>query len=149
MTHEAQRISGDVVSGDIVLRGAQVLDGTAAPARRADVWLRDGRIHEMGQVTGTGATTIDLDGLTLAPGFIDPHTHYDAQVLWDPDITPSCWHGVTTVVVGNCGFSIAPTRPEHRPVIMRTLENVEGMPLAALEAGLPWSSRRSPSTSTP
>ena len=74
----------------------------------------------------------------LAPGFIDCHTHYDAQVLWDPDLTPSCWHGVTTVVMGNCGFGIAPTKPEHRETIARTLENVEGMSVDALAAGIPW-----------
>lgn len=123
---------------DLLLRGATVIDGSGAPARRADVAIRDGRIAEIGRLSGADAPAIDLDGLMLAPGFIDPHTHYDAQLLWDPDITPSSWHGITTVVVGNCGFSIAPTRPEHRPVILRTLENVEGMPLDALEAGLPW-----------
>src|SRR6202000_1934477 len=87
---------------------------------------------------GEATEVVDLDGLTLAPGFIDPHTHFDAQVLWDPDLTPSSWHGITTVVMGNCGFGVAPTRPEQRPTILRTLENVEGIPLAALEAGLPW-----------
>ena len=70
---------------------------------------------------------VDLDGLVLAPGFIDVHTHYDAQVLWDGDLTPSSWHGVTTTVMGNCGFGVAPTKPEHRDVIARTLENVEGI----------------------
>jgi N-acyl-D-aspartate/D-glutamate deacylase len=123
---------------DLVLRGATVVDGTGAPAQQVDVAVRDGRIAEIGKVTATDATSIDLDGLVLAPGFIDPHTHYDAQVLWDPDLTPSSWHGVTTVVIGNCGFGIAPTLPQHRPIIMRTLENVEGMPLAALEAGIRW-----------
>src|SRR5205807_6877647 len=77
-------------------------------------------------------------GLVLAPGFVDCHTHYDAQVLWDPDLTPSSWHGVTTVVMGNCGFGIAPTRPEGRETIARTLENVEGMSMEALAAGIPW-----------
>ena len=81
---------------------------------------------------------VDLDGLVLAPGFIDCHTHYDAQVLWDPDLTPSSWHGVTTVVMGNCGFGIAPTRPAGRETIARTLENVEGMSVEALFAGIPW-----------
>lgn len=81
-----------------------MIDGTGAPGRIADVEVRDGRIHGVGQITRAGATVVDLDGLTLAPGFIDPHTHYDAQLLWDPDITPSTWHGVTSVVVGNCGL---------------------------------------------
>src|SRR5204863_700063 len=92
-----------------------------------------------GEVAANGAAEVDLDGLVLAPGFVDIHTHYDAQVLWDRDLTPSCWHGVTTVVMGNCGFGIAPTRPEHRSTIARTLENVEGMSVDALEAGIPWS----------
>lgn len=124
---------------DVLLRGAQLIDGTGAPARRADVGVTDGRIVAVGDLDPADASeVVDLDGLVLAPGFIDPHTHYDAQVLWDPDLTPSSWHGVTTVIVGNCGFGIAPTKPEHRPLIMRTLENVEGMPLDALEVGIPW-----------
>ncbi|MBV8303739.1 MAG: amidohydrolase family protein [Acidimicrobiia bacterium] len=124
---------------DLVLRGARVVDGTGAPARTADVGVENGRIAVVGEVPANGATQVDLDGLVLAPGFIDIHTHYDAQVLWDRDLTPSCWHGVTTVVMGNCGFGIAPTRPEHRSTIARTLENVEGMSVEALEAGIPWS----------
>ena len=81
---------------------------------------------------------VDLDGLVLAPGFIDIHTHYDAQILWDGDLTPSSWHGVTSVVMGNCGFGLAPTRPEHRDIVVRTLENVEGMSIEALNAGIDW-----------
>jgi N-acyl-D-amino-acid deacylase len=131
---------------DLILRGASLVDGTGAPARPADVAVSGGRITAVGHVpplaAGTdgvdGVDEVDLTGLVLAPGFIDPHTHYDAQVLWDRDVTPSSWHGVTTVITGNCGFTIAPTRPVHRDVIMRTLENVEGMPLPALEAGIPW-----------
>ena len=124
-----------------VLRGATVVDGTGAPGRPADVRLDGDRITDVaapGTVDTTGAEVVELDGLVLAPGFIDIHTHYDAQVLWDPDLTPSSWHGVTTVVMGNCGFGIAPTRPEHRGTIARTLENVEGMSVEALEAGIPW-----------
>jgi N-acyl-D-amino-acid deacylase len=123
---------------DVVLRGARVVDGTRAPARSADVGIENGRIAAVGDVAANGAQGVDLDGLVLAPGFVDIHTHYDAQVLWDRDLTPSCWHGVTTVVMGNCGFGIAPTRPEHRSTIARTLENVEGMSVDALEAGIPW-----------
>jgi N-acyl-D-aspartate/D-glutamate deacylase len=123
---------------DVVLRGAEVVDGTGAPARRADVGIQGDRIAEVGTVAANGAAEVDVSGLTLAPGFIDIHTHYDAQVLWDPDLTPSCWHGVTTVVMGNCGFGIAPTRPEHRDTIAETLENVEGMSVDALKAGIRW-----------
>jgi len=124
---------------DTVLRGAQVIDGTGSPAQSVDVGIEDGRIVAVGDVKANGAAEVDLDGLVLAPAFVDIHTHYDAQVLWDRDLTPSCWHGVTTVVMGNCGFGIAPTRPEHRSTIAHTLENVEGMSVEALEAGIPWS----------
>jgi len=123
---------------DVVLRGARVVDGTGSPARAADVGIENGRIAAIGEVPANGHSVVDLDGLVLAPGFVDIHTHYDAQVLWDRDLTPSCWHGVTSVVMGNCGFGIAPTRPEHRSTIARTLENVEGMSVEALEAGIPW-----------
>ncbi|MEO6124245.1 MAG: amidohydrolase family protein [Ilumatobacteraceae bacterium] len=125
----------------LVLRGGTVVDGTGAPARMADVLMADGKIVAVGDISAeqsAHATEVDCAGLVVAPGFIDPHTHYDAQVLWDPGLTPSTWHGVTTVVMGNCGFGIAPTRPADRNTVMRVLENVEGMPLAALEAGIPW-----------
>ena len=130
---------------DLVLRGAEVVDGSGAPARAADLGVDGGRIVAVAEPGALGAEAagaadvVDLDGLVLAPGFVDIHTHYDAQVTWDPDLTPSCWHGVTTVVMGNCGFGIAPTRPEHRGTIARTLENVEGMSVDALEAGIDWS----------
>src|ERR1700731_1539706 len=123
-----------------VLRGGLLADGTGAPLRPADVVIDADRITAVeapGSVPG-GGDVLDLTGLVLAPGFIDCHTHYDAQILWDPDLTPSSWHGVTTVVMGNCGFGIAPTRAEHRGTIARTLENVEGMSVEALVAGIPW-----------
>lgn len=128
-------------SGAVVLRGASLVDGTGAPSRAADVRVEAGRIDRVGSpgtVHGEGDEIVDLDGLTLAPGFIDPHTHLDAQVMWDPDLTPSSWHGVTTVLMGNCGFGITPALPEHHDVLVRTLENVEGMSADALRAGVMW-----------
>jgi N-acyl-D-aspartate/D-glutamate deacylase len=126
----------------MIIRGAKVVDGTGRPARHADVVVDGARIVDVTEpdadTGGDQDDVIDLDGLVLAPGFIDCHTHYDAQVLWDQDLTPSCWHGVTTVVMGNCGFGIAPTRPEQRETIARTLENVEGMSVEALTTGIPW-----------
>jgi hypothetical protein len=121
---------------DLVIRGGTIVDGTGRPGVRGDVGIRDGRIVAVGEAKGTAAQTVDAGGLVVAPGFIDVHTHYDAQVMWDRMLTISPWHGVTTVVMGNCGFGVAPTRPDHRGLIMRTLEKVEGMSLAALEAGL-------------
>src|SRR4051795_9959662 len=120
---------------DLVLRGGKVVDGTGAPARAADVGIEDGRVVVVDELSvgelSQAKEVVDVDGLVVAPGFVDIHTHYDAQVTWDPDLTPSSWHGVTSVVMGNCGFGIAPTRPEHQATIMRVLENVEGMPYDA------------------
>jgi N-acyl-D-aspartate/D-glutamate deacylase len=121
---------------DLKIVGGTLIDGTGGERRRADLGIRDGRVVAVGEVPGSAAQTIDAGGLVVAPGFVDIHTHYDAQVLWDPLLTVSPWHGVTTAVLGNCGFGVAPTRPQHRDLILRTLERVEGMSLAALEAGL-------------
>ena len=126
-----------------LLRNASLIDGTGAPATPADVAITGDRITAVAAAgelePEPGTEVVDLAGLVLAPGFIDIHTHYDAQILWDGDLTPSCWHGVTSVVMGNCGFGVAPTRPEHRDIIVRTLENVEGMSIEALEVGIDWS----------
>ncbi|HVX19965.1 MAG TPA: amidohydrolase family protein [Acidimicrobiales bacterium] len=124
----------------MVLRRARVVDGTGGPSRSVDVEVVDGRIATVGEVPPAAgeAVEVDLAGLVLAPGFVDIHTHFDAQVLWDPDLTPSSWHGVTTVVLGNCGFGVAPARPVDRPVVIETLEHVEGMNATALEAGIDW-----------
>ena len=122
---------------DLVIRGGTVFDGSGAPGRVADVAIADGVIREIGPNL-RGERELDASGCAVAPGFIDIHTHYDAQVFWDPALRPSSYHGVTTVVAGNCGFTIAPTRPEHHDVIVRTLENVEDMDPATLTAGIAW-----------
>ena len=123
---------------DIVLRGATLIDGTGAPVRRGDLAVADGRIVALGEVDGPSRATIDADGLALMPGIIDGHTHYDAQLTWDPWADPSPALGVTTVVIGNCGFAIAPCRPADRDITMRNLTQVEGMSLAALRTGIRW-----------
>ena len=123
--------------GRIVIRGGSVVDGTGSPARRADVAVEAGRVVEIADRL-TGDEQLDASGMAVTPGFIDLHTHYDAQVFWDWRLSPSCWHGVTTVVIGNCGFSIAPCRPGDNRVIARTLERVEDMPYQALMGGVPW-----------
>jgi len=120
---------------DLVVRGGTLVDGSGAPGVRGDVAVRGGRIVALGDAPGDARTTIDADGRVVAPGFLDLHTHYDAQVLWDPLLTISPWHGVTTVVMGNCGFGVAPTRARHRDLVLRTLEKVEGMSLQSLRAG--------------
>jgi N-acyl-D-aspartate/D-glutamate deacylase len=122
---------------ELVIRGGTVIDGSGASGRGADVAISGGLIQEIGQNL-EGEQELDASGCAVTPGFIDIHTHYDAQVFWDPALRPSSYHGVTTVVAGNCGFTIAPTRPEHRDVIVGTLENVEDMDAATLQAGVCW-----------
>ena len=123
---------------DLVIRNALLLDGLRSPARRGDLAVRDGKIVEMGEASSPAKQTIDADGLALMPGIIDNHTHYDAQITWDPGLTPSPALGVTTAVIGNCGFTIAPCRPADRERVMRNLTQVEGMSLEALRAGIRW-----------
>ncbi|HET6963566.1 MAG TPA: amidohydrolase family protein [Acidimicrobiales bacterium] len=126
----------------ILIRGGTVIDGTGRAGYQADVAVEGGRIVAVGDDAGTavraGARTLDAAGQVVAPGFIDIHTHYDAQVFWDPWLTPSAFHGVTTVVAGNCGFSIAPTTQDGVPLLARTLQHVEDMSFDTLAAGVPW-----------
>src|SRR6476619_1775276 len=130
-------MADSVTSTDLVIRGGTVSDGTGTECHRADWAIADGAITEIGADL-EGERELDASGCAVAPGFIDIHTHYDAQVFWDPALRPTSFHGVTTVVAGNCGFTIAPTRPEHHDVIVRTLENVEDMDAATLTAGTVW-----------
>jgi N-acyl-D-amino-acid deacylase len=123
---------------DLVIRGATVVDGLGHDPRRADVAVKDGRIAAMGEIGSDATEIVDVGGLTLMPGIIDIHTHYDAQVTWDPTLSPSPSLGVTTVVTGNCGFGIVPSPPHLRDLIMRNLAVVEGMDIAALRAGIDW-----------
>jgi N-acyl-D-aspartate/D-glutamate deacylase len=123
---------------DLVIRNGLVVDGTGRPAQRADVAIADGRITEIGPVSGAAKASIDAADCVVAPGFIDPHTHYDAQICWDGALTPSSWHGVTSVVLGNCGVGLAPCRPDTREVAMRDLVNVEAIPFDVLERGISW-----------
>src|SRR3954470_20374413 len=123
---------------DLLIKNGTVIDGTGAPGRRADVGVSQGRITAIGTTTEAEKRTIDADGLVVSPGFIDPHTHYDAQICWDAGLTPSSWHGVTSVVMGNCGVGIAPCRPQTREIAMRDLVNVEAIPFEVLAAGITW-----------
>ena len=124
------------MSYDLKVTGGTIIDGTGAPRFLGDLGIKNGKVVAMGSAPSEAVRTIDATGKIVSPGFVDIHTHYDAQVMWDPMVSCSPWHGVTTIVMGNCGFSVAPTRPEHRDLIMRTLENVEGMSVEALRVGL-------------
>jgi N-acyl-D-amino-acid deacylase len=121
---------------DLKITGGTIVDGTGKPGFAGDLGIKDGKVVALGKADGPAAATIDATGKVVSPGFVDVHTHYDAQILWDRMLTISPWHGVTTTVIGNCGFGVAPTKAIHRKLIMQTLEKVEGMSLDALHAGL-------------
>ncbi|HIB07770.1 MAG TPA: amidohydrolase [Gammaproteobacteria bacterium] len=123
---------------DVLIKNGTLIDGTGSPARHGSIAITNGQIAEVGDIDGGATQIIDADGAVVAPGFIDPHTHYDAQICWDGAVTPSSWHGVTSVVVGNCGVGIAPCRPESRDIAMHDLVNVEAIPYDVLEEGITW-----------
>ncbi|MGH8595764.1 MAG: N-acyl-D-amino-acid deacylase family protein [Gammaproteobacteria bacterium] len=123
---------------DLVIKNGTVVDGTGAPRMRADIGVKDGLIVDVGTVTGSARQTIDASDLIVAPGFVDPHTHYDAQICWDDVTSPSCWHGVTTVVMGNCGVGLAPCKAETREIAAWDLVNVEAIPIDVLKQGVTW-----------
>src|SRR3954471_8891436 len=123
---------------DLVIRNALLLDGLGSPPVLGDLGVLNGKIIELGNIKTGAKKTIEADGLALMPGIIDNHTHYDAQITWDPRVAPSPSLGVTTAVIGNCGFTIAPCRPADRELVMRNLTQVEGMSLDVLRAGIRW-----------
>jgi N-acyl-D-aspartate/D-glutamate deacylase len=123
---------------DLVVRNGTVIDGTGAPRRQADIGVVDGRIAAIGRIAERGTTEVDADGYIVAPGFVDAHTHMDAQLFWDELGTSSCYHGVTTVVMGNCGFTLAPARPDERALVVRNLERAEDISAEAMAQGIDW-----------
>ena len=124
---------------DLVIKDGMIFDGTGAPRVRGDVGITDDRISAMGHIDASAATeVIDARGMHVAPGFVDLHTHYDAQVFWDPYCTLSGWHGITSVAIGNCGFGFAPVAPEQREHAMRSMTRVEAIPYESMRLGMPW-----------
>src|SRR6266540_1189033 len=123
---------------DLLIRGGTVVDGTGAEPRTADVAVHNGLVTEVGRVDGSARRTIDADGLLVTPGFVDVHAHYDGQASWDERMIPSSWHGVTTVVVGNCGVGFAPVRPTDHQRLIELMEGVEDIPGVVLDEGLSW-----------
>jgi len=123
---------------DLILKGGRIYDGSAMPSYNGDVAVKDGRIVEMGRLSGAATRTLNVDGLAVSPGFIDPHTHLDAQLFWDPLGTSSCFHGVTSVIVGNCGLSLAPAKVEDREAVIKSFVRVEAISRRVLEEGIQW-----------
>ena len=123
---------------DMIIKNGQIIDGTGASAYNADVAIKDGKIVEVGQIDQPAAREVDANGLVVSPGFIDPHTHFDAQLLWDGAAKPAIEHGVTTIVPGNCSLSLAPLKAEHRMKLVGMFNQIEEMPHIAFEEGVEW-----------
>ena len=124
---------------DVVIKDGLIFDGTGSPRRRGDVAISDGKIVAMGRIDASSATSvIDASGMHIAPGFVDLHTHYDAQVFWDPYCTLSGWHGITSVAIGNCGFGFAPVAEDMREYAMKSMTRVEAIPYESMKQGMPW-----------
>jgi N-acyl-D-amino-acid deacylase len=131
---------------DIVIRGGTIVDGIGKAAFSGDVAIADGKISAVGGKQGPARRDIDANGLMVTPGWVDVHTHYDGQAMWDPLLAPSCWHGVTTVLFGNCGVGFAPVKKHHRQALMDLMEGVEEIPNPVLAAASPGSGRPSPTS---
>ncbi len=123
---------------DLLLKGGRIYDGSGLPSYNADIAVANGNIADIGRLTGSATRTVDVDGLAVAPGFIDPHTHLDGQLFWDPLGTSSCYHGVTSVIIGNCGLSLAPAKPEDRDALIKSFVRVEAISRRVLEKGVKW-----------
>ena len=126
------------MSYDLVIKNGWVVDGSGLPKYRADVGVKGGRIANIGRIRASAREVIDADGQVVSPGFVDGHTHMDAQVSWDPVGTSSCWHGITSVVMGNCGFTLAPCAKADRSLVIRNLQRAEDISPEAMEAGIGW-----------
>src|SRR5581483_10631185 len=124
---------------DLLIRAGTIVDGSGAPAFTGDVAIQNGRIAAVGRIDGNARRLLDADGLLVTPGFVDVHTHYDGQATWDPLLTPSCFHGVTTAVMGNCGVGFAPMHSSHRQFLIEMMEGVEDIPGSVLAEGVDWS----------
>ena len=126
------------MSHDLVIRNGNVVDGLGNPPKQADIAIDNDQIVDIGKVSGNGKREIDADGHAVTPGFVDLHTHFDAQVGWDPALTPASWHGVTTALMGNCGVTFAPVRDSDKETLAIMMESVEDIPRHAIMTGLPW-----------